>query len=217
MKSLLRRIIPPYTVLPLIGMAIAQVVAFDLTRLFLIGRNYYVWETKLDLSIPFLPWTIAVYTGAFLFWAVSIFLVLQSSREHVFRFFTAHMISSIIAAVLFVVVPTTNTRPEFEVHDLFTWSMNLLYTVDAPQNLFPSLHCLDSWLLFLALEDEEKIPKWYKIFACVFSLMIFASTLTTKQHVLADVVSGWFFAELCYRILARGKAVQVYRTIFERK
>lgn len=216
MKSRLQRLIPAYTILPLIGMALAQVITFSCTKLVIGGMHHYNLETALDLSIPFLPWTVAVYTGAFVYWAVSIFIIIQCSREHVFRFFTAHMISSIIALVIFVAYPTTNTRPEFEVNDLFTWTMHLIYTVDTPENLLPSLHCLDSWLLFLALNDEEKVPKWYKIFACVFSLMIFASTLTTKQHVLADVITGWLFAELCYRVLAKEKAISVYRKLFER-
>lgn len=216
MKSRIQRLIPSYTILPLIGMAIAQVLTFSCTKLVIGGMYHYNLETALDLSIPFLPWTISIYVGAFFYWAVSILILIQSSRDHVFRFFTAHMISSIIALVIFVAFPTTNTRPDFEVNDIFTWGMHLIYTVDTPENLLPSLHCLDSWLLFLALKDEEKVPGWFKVFACVFSLMIFASTLTTKQHVLVDVVSGWFFAELCYRVLAKGKAIAIYRKLFER-
>lgn len=216
MKSRLKNLIPRYTILPLIVMAISQFLSYTCTKFVVSGLHHYNFESALDFAIPFLPWTVLIYVGAFAYWVITILMILQCSREHVYRFFTAHLISNLIALVFFLALPTTNTRPELEIHDFPTLLMGLIYAVDTPESLLPSLHCLDSWLLFLVIKDEERVPKWYKIFACVFSLLIFASTLTTKQHILIDVLSGWFFAELCWRVLAKEKAIQLYRRFFER-
>ena len=78
--------------------------------------------------------------------------------------------------------------------------MMFLYSVDAADNLFPSIHCLVSWFCFIGLRGKKEIPFWYRAFSCFFAILVFLSTLTTKQHVIWDVAGGVLLAEICFYI-----------------
>ena len=51
----------------------------------------------------------------------------------------------------------------------------------------------------------KKMPSWYKPFTLVFSLLVFASTVLLKQHLLIDIAGGILVAEVCIQIAARTK------------
>ena len=62
--------------------------------------------------------------------------------------------------------------------------------------LFPSIHCLDSWLCWRFLVKIEWIPKWYKWINFLFTLLVCASTVLVKQHLLVDIFAGIAVAEI---------------------
>jgi membrane-associated phospholipid phosphatase len=76
--------------------------------------------------------------------------------------------------------------------------VKFVYGVDSASNLFPSIHCLVSWFCFIGIRKSKKIPLWYKVFSCIFAILVCASTQFTKQHYLIDVVGGILIAELCF-------------------
>ena len=43
--------------------------------------------------------------------------------------------------------------------------------------------------------DCRKVPKWYKWVNFVFSLLVCASTVLVKQHVVVDIFAGIAVAE----------------------
>ena len=110
------------------------------------------------------------------------------------------MSSRIICGIIFILIPTTNVRPEIIGNSLSANLMRFLYWIDSPTNLFPSIHCLVSWFCFIGIRKSEKIPRWYKIFSCIFALFVCASTQFTKQHYIVDVISGIAIAELCFYV-----------------
>ena len=73
---------------------------------------------------------------------------------------------------------------------IFYDAIRFLYKIDAPTNLFPSIHCLVSWFCFIGIISDIKIPKWYKVISFLSALAVFVSTLTTRQHVIVDVVGA---------------------------
>jgi membrane-associated phospholipid phosphatase len=83
--------------------------------------------------------------------------------------------------------------------------IRFVYWIDAPTNLFPSIHCLVSWMCFIGVRGKSYVPKWYQIFSCLFAVAVFASTLFTKQHFIVDVIAGVVIAELCYYISCHTK------------
>lgn len=167
--------------------------------LFTVGRTAYNLSGNLDDLVPFLPPFIVVYLGCYIFWVINYLLISAQGDEHRYRFFTADICSRLVCLVIFVVFPTTNTRPELIGHDIWTQAVRALYQWDAPQNLFPSIHCLVSWMCCIGLRGCDRIPKWYKWVSKFIAVLVFVSTLALRQHVLIDVAGGILLAELaCY-------------------
>ena len=63
-----------------------------------------------------------------------------------------------------------------------------------------------------ASAEKKEIPVWYQRVSAVLAILVFVSTLLTKQHVLVDVAGGILLAELCFCI---GRNTTLYK-IYER-
>ena len=112
--------------------------------------------------------------------------------------------------IIFLAYPTTNTRPVIEGNGIWDLLAGWLYSIDAADNLFPSIHCLVSWFCFIAIRKNEKIPLWYRVFSCIMAVAVFVSTLTTKQHVLVDVAGGVILAQVCFILGQKTKLWHIY-------
>lgn len=101
------------------------------------------------------------------------------------------MIAKTICLICFVVFPTTLVWPVIDADGSF-WEqlVALLYRIDSPDNLFPSIHCLESWICFRSARKMKKAPPRYRNVAAVATIMIFASTQLLKQHVLLDAAGA---------------------------
>lgn len=164
----------------------------------------------LENLIPIMPAFIVVYYGCFIFWAVNYVIIAVQDREHRYRFFTADLYARLICFVCFVFFPTTNTRPTLLGTGFFTEIVRLLYQIDRPTNLFPSIHCMTSWFCCIGLRGRKNIPQWYKIVSMVITVLVFVSTLTLRQHVLPDVIAGVFVAELTWFISTHTNGYRIY-------
>ena len=101
--------------------------------------------------------------------------------------------------IIFLVLPTRMERPaldESNIRNLWDWITSLIYAADTPDNLFPSLHCFNSWMVFRGSLRYARLPKGYKLFSMAAAMAICASTLFVRQHLFADMVSGIALAEL---------------------
>ena len=108
----------------------------------------------------------------------------------------SHATSSATALPPIADCPTTNVRPEITGTALSDEVTRFLYSVDQPVNLFPSIHCLESWICFRGSLKLEKVPHWYRPVSFVFTLLVFASTVLLKQHVVVDIAGGVLFVEI---------------------
>lgn len=199
---------------------------------FIAGDWYhYDLTTALDEQIPFLPWTIVIYFGCYLFWGVNYYLcAAQTNFQHFIkkealtdqsvyernRFFCADALAKAICLFFFLILPTTNIRPEVTGNGLWDRLMRFLYQVDAADNLFPSIHCLVSWLCWIGVRRRSDIPFFYRWFSLAAALAVCISTLTTRQHVIVDVVGGVLLAELCYLLAGQPKIYNRYSRLLQR-
>ena len=140
-------------------------------------------------------WTIA-YVGCFAVWVINFILICRENRDICYRFLASEAIAKVICGLFFVFLPTTNVRPELTGSDPFTWVLGVIYFLDRPVNLFPSIHCMDVWFAWRGLLPCEKVPRAYKYFSFVFAVLVFCSVLFTKQHVLVDIFGGVLVAEV---------------------
>ncbi len=172
---------------------------------------HYDMTTAFDQNTPFLPWTVLIYFGCYLFWAVNCCLCAWDDPQKRDRFFCADALGKLICMILFIAIPTTNIRPAVsEDPTIGNLLMRFLYSVDSADNLFPSIHCFSSWLCWIGIRKRKDIPIAYRIFSLVFAIAVCISTLTTKQHVIADVGAGILLAELAYFIAGFPKFYRTY-------
>lgn len=217
-KKILKRIQPPvpaYSIVPLVLAVAVNMAVYSGARMIAGNWHHYNMETTLDRMIPFWPPSAAVYLGCYIFWAVNYVLIARQEKEKVCRFFAGDFLSRVICLAFFLLLPTTNIRPSVETSGFWNQVMRLVYQVDAADNLFPSIHCLVSWFCYIGIRDREDIPVWYRRFSCVMAVLVCISTLTTKQHVIADTAVGILLAEICLRVGRYPAVSSVYEKVID--
>lgn len=152
--------------------------------------KHYNIALAIDKKIPFISWMITIYFGCYISWAINYILCVKEENK---RFIIAHFIGETICFLFFVFFPTTMDRPVVS-----DGLVSFMYKVDSPDNLFPSLHCFISFLCYLGVRDIENISIKYKYFTLFLAILVCISTLTVKQHVLADVFAGVILAIFSY-------------------
>ena len=199
---------------PLLAAFVFQCLVYSGTRLLTAGWAHAGMAIPLDSAVPFLPWTVSVYVGAYVFWFVGYNLAVWQGGDHAWQFLAADILGKAVCLVFFLALPTAMARPEVPEGATLGWMLNIIYALDTPDNLFPSIHCLDSWLCWAAVRDRKNVPAWVRRLFLVFALAVAVSTLTTRQHVLADVVSGLALGELCWQTAGHTPIARLYRCVW---
>lgn len=191
-------------------------IAFQGSRFFEKGRYHADLTLPADAVIPFLPWTITIYFGCFVFWFFLYHFVARLPRQAADRFFCANLMGKAVSFLFFVLFPTTLSRPD--VNGMTVWDalMRFLYRIDAPDNLFPSLHCMISWLCWVGIRGNKQVPVMWRLAALGMAVAVCLSTLTTRQHVLLDVAGGILLSELCYWVAGSRKLLSAYSAFIDR-
>lgn len=153
----------------------------------------------------------------YLVWIVNYLIAASREKEFVWRFFAADVLARLVCMAFYLLLPTTNVRPSIPEQGFWNQMLALLYQMDAADNLFPSIHCLNSWFCYIAVRSRREIPRWYQRFSFWAALAVFVSTLTTKQHVIADVIGGALLAEVTWQIAGRTHLGAWYGMILERR
>ena len=206
MKAFLKKYIDPLVPLwalpPMVLCFVFNCAIYWITMILCDNLHHYDLTTTIDRQVPLQTGWIFIYLGyCYVFWACSYCYVARVYRDDpkaVFRFVTADVLSRLICMLFFIFLPTTNVRPEITGTDISSRLTRLLYSIDQPTNLFPSIHCLVSWFCFVGIRHSKKVHIAVKIFSMVSALAIMASTQFLKQHYIVDMISGVALAELCY-------------------
>lgn len=191
-------------------------IVFSGARLIAGSWHHYDMTTAFDGFFPFLPWTVSIYIGCFLFWGVNYYICSIKDSAERNRLFCADALSKCVCFVFFILVPTTNVRPEIVDSDVWSSLMKLLYRIDSADNLFPSIHCLVSWMCWIGVRKRTDISFVYRCFSLAMAVAICIVTLTTRQHVIVDVISGVALAEISYCVSGSPKISNVYSSFVSR-
>ena len=208
-------LIPKQHIIPLIFAFTFNMAVYMGARAIAGEWKHYHIEGPLDGLIPLWTPSAAVYLGCYLFWTLNYVLIARQGKNDVCRFFAADVLSRIVCFVIYLMFPTTNTRPVIEPDGFWNQTMLLVYEIDAADNLFPSIHCLVSWFCYIGLRGRKEIPLWYRGASLVMAVLVCISTLTTKQHVVIDVFGGVFLAEICYWIAKKPLIWERYEKVLD--
>jgi membrane-associated phospholipid phosphatase len=157
-------------------------------------RSTELLRTRLDDAIPFWPWTgwcyLPFYAGTF------IIAIAGFRRRWLFdRTVQAVVLVMLVGALGHIFVPAEYPRTVLHppYGDLSSAFLASVQRIDPPGNVFPSLHVAHTTMLSLLLIKDRPILGRV---ALVMATMLALSTLTTKQHFIADVIAGYLLAFL---------------------
>ena len=155
-----------------------------------IGSFYFQWER----AIPFVPFMILPYMSIDLFFVAAPFL-LRTDRE--LKLFSKRVaIATIVAGICFLLFPLRFAFPRPHAEGWLGAVFDWFRAMDAPYNLFPSLHAA----LCLLLVDlyARKLRGVVFVVAMTWFVLIGLSPLLTYQHHIIDIIGGFILAGYCF-------------------
>ncbi len=210
----LEKWIPRHTYGPFALIAATIALAFYVTRLFTTNGFHYDVSIPLDDKIPLVPEFIVVYILAYAQWVLVLLLASREGRDFYHRAASAELLGKLMAIPFFLFLPTRMLRPVIHGSGIFEELTKLIYFFDAPDNLFPSLHCMDSWFCLRLMVPMKKVPGWAKWVNGVFTLLVIASVVLVKQHLFVDIFGGIAVAEAALFLARRFRLHRVLDRIF---
>ncbi len=164
-----------------------------------IGSIPYIWlgqntdmataarlDMPLDHMIPFLPWTVLIYSWVYTQMFYPLFIL--RGEDLFWRTVKAFVFIVAFDLLIYWIYPVTahGFRPEHTdvpVTWFADWGAKLTFYLDPPTNLFPSQHM--STALLVCIVAWLARPAWGKLILPL-TILICLSILTMKQHYIAD-------------------------------
>ena len=206
MKKLYDNLLPKYSRLPLLLVLVFNCVVFWLVPYFqdLFGATRHDltdWPFVIDSKLPFVPIFMLIYVLSYVQWVASYIYHCRESRDLCYRMTTSDLVAKLIVLLIFLVYPTGDQvggvlQPEVTGNGIGEFLSRLIFAADKPISLFPSIHCLESWMCFRTAAMMAKRNNWYISFQFVFTLLVFASVVLVKQHFFIDIIGGIIVAEI---------------------
>lgn len=150
-------------------------------------------STSFDSALPVWPQWVWIYDFCFLLPA---FLVMMLKDGHAInRLVIAIFLAVVSASVVFLLVPVAHPLPVLGDSLAERW-VTYHYENDFPPgaNKMPSLHVVNAILFWLAVRQGSS-SRWARVGMLVLAVLIAASTVLIKQHLIIDVLTGipWAF------------------------
>lgn len=160
-----------------------------------------------ELAIPLVPQAVWVYCSMFLLFCLPLFTL---PRERARSEALAAILGLFTAATTWLLLPA---QLGFERALPFGYEAvyGIIFALDAPHNLVPSLHVVFSTLVVLACGQNAPGPA--RLGLWIWLTCIAASTLLTHQHHLLDVATGLMVAFACRTLVLRSsRRGEMYRS-----
>lgn len=166
------------------------------------------WAFSFDERIPFISHSVWIYLLVFPAALMPLFVVRCPRLFR--RTALAYLSVMAVSFICFRIFPVTSTglRAPSELLELShpsDWAVSVLYSLDPPFNLFPSLHLS---IASLAAFSAFKANRVFGIAALISVGFIGVSVCTVKQHILLDVLGGLALAALVAAVFLRSYRVK---------
>ena len=162
----------------------------------------HITACALDYKIPFQEIFIIPYLLWFVYIAATVIYFLLHEDEN----FNALAGTLALGMTLFLVVSAIypnglNLRPvTFPRENIFTDLVRMIYSVDTPTNVLPSIHVYNSIGAMAAIAHSTSLKKHrgVQIGSYVLGILIIFSTVFLKQHSITDVIAALAMACMIY-------------------
>lgn len=179
-----------------------QSILYTLSKVFCITPH--IIGNKIDSLIPFT----LIFIIPYVFWYLMLFIIpykmYKKDKNNLYKYIITNVLTVIVSNIIFIAYPTMVIRPELTGTNILYKITEFIYWIDTPAlNCCPSIHCSFSMLFILHILDSKKQTKKFKIFTLITSILIMASTLLIKQHVLIDLILGDIIATIIFLIIRK--------------
>ena len=203
MKRLSYKPFPKYAYIPLFIVIVFNSLTYFGTRLLVSEDRLCDLGIFVDRLLPFVPFFSLFYVLAYLQWGANYWLHAYTGREQYYHLAMSDLIAKLLCMICFLAIPATIQRPEITGDGFFAQLTALIYQIDPPLSLFPSIHCLESWIAYRAARTVKNAPRWYAPMQLTLSLLVCASTVLIKQHFFVDVLAGIAAVEIGWYLSRR--------------
>ena len=146
---------------------------------------YQMPYSNLDNYIPFNDQFIWCYQSLYLL--IFFRAATYKKANELINFASVFSLAAIISCFIFFLFPTMCLRPNSIDAN---WLYKIFTAFEKPLNAFPSMHVSLVLVTCTFSLSDVNYPNYTKVFILMWTLAIIYSTLSTKQHVFADVIGG---------------------------
>jgi membrane-associated phospholipid phosphatase len=170
-----------------------------------VGTFYFAWERR----IPLVPAMVVPYVSWDVLFVACIFLC-RDRRE--LRMLTGRTLLAIaLAGAGFLIWPLRFGFERPACGGALGAMLRMVWTVDRPYNMFPSLHVAIAVILWVAFARRVRWP--INVAVHIWLVLVVFSTLLTYQHHVIDVIGGAGVGVVSCVVLRGGAREQGYRPV----
>jgi len=156
----------------------------------------------LDDYIPFVEEMLIPYLLWFPYISLPALFFLLFSKKNFYQFYNFMYIATLLCFIIYYLFPNGQSlRPETLGENVFSRGLAILYSIDQPTNVLPSMHVLNSLAIHFAFLNCEytRNKKIVVNISLILLILITLSTMMIKQHSILDVLASLIIGALLYR------------------
>lgn len=165
------------------------------------GGSAQTMDTWIDSYIPI----IELFVLPYLFWFIYVIgILIILGRRDLSTFYSTiavMLIGYMICYIIYYFYPTQSLRAVELGNGWLANTLRLVYQFDSNYNCFPSLHCYTTHAIMFGVARSKITNKLFRSSVLVMGLIIIASTLLVKQHLLLDAVSAILICHVVSMVL----------------
>ncbi|MBO6239902.1 MAG: 2-oxo acid dehydrogenase subunit E2 [Butyrivibrio sp.] len=168
---------------------IAYFFMYFVTERLIPESRCHIVHSPVDDIIPFNEYFVLFYVSWYFFMAGSLLVFALYDIESFLRAQKIIVGMQIISVITYIVWPTVQyLRPDhFEYTNFCTWILGIIYGVDTPTGVCPSLHVGYTLAVLSAWITWNGVRLWKKAFITIWGFLICISVCFVKQHSFTDV------------------------------
>lgn len=170
---------------------------------------YHVINFGIDRYIPFCEFFIIPYVLWFFYVSAAVVILSVFDQEEGNKLNAFLMIGMTVFIVISALFPNGHhLRPRVFARDnIFVNMVQMLYKIDTPTNVLPSIHVYNSVAVMIAVMRTRLLKNRPVIKSLLMGLgaSIICSTVLLKQHSLIDVTTALILSVLTYSICYRNE------------
>jgi membrane-associated phospholipid phosphatase len=167
--------------------------------------RYNIVHCALDDYIPFCEYFIIPYVLWYVFLVLTVcyFTFRCKNQKEYWQLIGVLGIGMTVFLIVSFVYPNAqNLRPVLQEGNLFVQAVKVLYQIDTPTNILPSIHVFNTMACCVAICKNQDCRKYKKfIFITkLLAVLIILSTMFLKQHSVVDVSLALILYAVCYQV-----------------